>query len=75
MNIMYKKAGSPTKQLWKKWELKRSEQLQLVNSLTPEELIIAENCLKLCSIAATVILCGRQGFAFRGYDQDRFDRG
>ena len=34
---------------------------------------IAENQLKLCSIAATVILCGRQGFVFQEYDEDWFD--
>ena len=32
---------------------------------------IAENRLKLRSIAETVILCGRQGIAFRGHRDDR----
>ncbi len=35
--------------------------------------IIAKNRLKLRSIAATVIFCGRQALAFRGDDEDDFD--
>lgn len=35
--------------------------------------IIANNRMKLRSIAATIILCGRQALAFRGYHEDRFD--
>ena len=31
---------------------------------------VAENCTKLRSIAATVIFCGRQGIALRGYHDD-----
>ena len=33
--------------------------------------LVAENCLKLRSIAATVIFCGRQALAFRGHRDDR----
>lgn len=44
---------------------------QQLNSKRAE--VIQQNRLKLRSIAATVILCGHQGFAFRGHDEDRFD--
>ena len=35
--------------------------------------VVAKNRLKLRSIAATVIFCGRQALAFRGHDEDDFD--
>ena len=35
--------------------------------------IVAQNRLKLRSIAATVIFCGRQALAFRGHHEDRFE--
>jgi len=49
MNILYQRAGSPNR------IVPVDQQLISGRAVT-----IAENCLKLCSVAATVILCGRQ---------------
>ncbi len=44
---------------------------QLISSQKAK--VVAENRLKMRSIAATIIFCGRQGIALRGHRDDRLD--